>query len=48
MLQLNDISDNSGGLDLIERQHPAVAAADGGSFLPLLRAHSLHEETTCL
>jgi len=34
MLQLNDISDSSGGLRSIGRQQTAVMAATGGHSLP--------------
>jgi len=49
MLQLNDISDTSGGLRFIERQQTAATAATGGNSLPLRPARPFfNEETTCL
>jgi hypothetical protein len=49
MLQLNDISDTSGGLRSIERQQTAVMAAAGGNSLPpWLPRPFFNEETTCL
>jgi hypothetical protein len=49
MLQLNDISDTSGGLRSIERQQTAVTAAAGGNSLPPWRPRPFfNEETTCL
>jgi hypothetical protein len=49
MLQLNDISDTSGGLRFIERQRTAATAAAGGNSLPLRPARPfINEETTCL
>ena len=49
MLQLDDISDTSGGLRSIERQRTAVTAAAGGNSLPLwLPRPFFNEETTCL
>jgi hypothetical protein len=49
MLQLNDISDTSGGLRSIERQQAAVTAATGGNSLPLrLPWPFSNEETPCL
>jgi len=49
MLQLNDISDTSGGLRFIERQQSAVTAATGGNSLPQRPAWPFfNEETTCL
>jgi hypothetical protein len=49
MLQLNDISDTSGGLRSIERQQTAVTAAAGGNPLPLrLPRPFFSEETICL
>jgi hypothetical protein len=49
MLQLNDISDTSGDLCSIERQHTAVTAVTGGNSLPLrLPRPYFNEETTCL
>jgi hypothetical protein len=49
MLQLNDISDTSGGLRSIERQQTAVTAAAGGNSLPpWLPRPFFIEETTCL
>jgi hypothetical protein len=49
MLQLNDISDTSGGLRSNERQQTAVTAATGGNSLPLrLPRPFSNEETTCL
>jgi hypothetical protein len=49
MLQLNDISDTSGGLCSIERQQTAATAGTGGNSLPLcLPRPFFNEETTCL
>ena len=49
MLQLNDISDISGGLRSRERQQTAVTAAAGGKPLPLrLPRPFFNEETICL
>jgi hypothetical protein len=49
MLQLNDISDTSGGLRSVERQHAAVTAAAAGNSLPLrLPRPFFSEETLCL
>jgi hypothetical protein len=49
MLQLNDISDTSGGPRSIERQQTAVTAAAGGNSLPLrLPRPFFNEETICL
>jgi hypothetical protein len=49
MLQLNDISDTSGGLRFIERQQTAVTAAAGGNSLPpWVPRPFFNEETTCL
>jgi hypothetical protein len=49
MLQLNDISDTSGGLRFIERQQTAVTAAtDGNSLPPRLPRPFFNEETPCL
>jgi hypothetical protein len=49
MLQLNDISDASGGPRSIERQQTAVTAAAGGNPLPpWLPRPFFNEETTCL
>jgi hypothetical protein len=49
MLQLNDISDFSGGLRSIERQLTAVTAATCGKSLPLPPSRPIfNEETTCL
>ena len=47
MLQLDDISDTSGGLRFNERQQMAVTAAGDGNSLPL-RSLFNNEETTCL
>jgi len=49
MLQLNDISDTSGGLRAVERQQTAVTAATGGNALPpRLPRPFFNEETPCL
>ena len=49
MLQLNDISDTSGGLRSSERQQTAVTAAAGGNPLPLrLPQPFFNEEIICL
>jgi hypothetical protein len=49
MLQLNDISDTSGGLSSIERQQTAATAVTGGNSLPLcLPRPFFNEETICL
>ena len=49
MLQLNDISDTSGGQRSIERQQTAATAASGGNSLPLrLSRPFFNEETICL
>jgi hypothetical protein len=49
MLQLNDISDTSGGPRFIGRQQTAATAATGGNSLPLRPARPFfNEETTCL
>ena len=49
MLQLNDISDTSGGLRFIERQQTAATAAGGGNTLPLRRTRPfINEELSCL
>jgi hypothetical protein len=49
MLQLNDISNTSGGLRSRERQQTAVTAAAGGNPLPLrLQRPFFNEETICL
>jgi hypothetical protein len=56
MLQLDDISDTSGGPRSSERQQSAATAATGGNSLPLrlprpyfkLPRPYFNEETTCL
>jgi hypothetical protein len=49
MLQLDDISDTSGGPRSIERQQTAATAAIGGNSLPLrLPRPFFNEETPCL
>jgi len=49
MLQLNDISDTSGGLRFGKRQQAAATAATGGNSLPPGPARPFfNEETTCL
>jgi hypothetical protein len=49
MLQLNDISDTSGGPRSIERQQTAATAAIGGHSLPpRLPRPFFNEETPCL
>jgi hypothetical protein len=49
MLQLDDISDTSGGLRFSERQQMAMTAAGDGNSLPLRPVRPfLYEETTCL
>jgi hypothetical protein len=49
MLQLDDMSDTSGGLRSIKRQQTAVTAVTGGNSLPLrLPRPFFNEETTCL
>jgi hypothetical protein len=49
MLQLDDISDTSGGLRFCERQQTAMTAAAGGNSLPLRPSRPFFdEETTCL